>query len=250
MVKHVPFPANLFLLTLAVSTVILPGPLLASDSTLTVTGHHQVRVPPDQVSLILRIEQRQRSLKDGQPSDDLRELRKHLDRQSNQLTKALLDRPYLSDTDIETLNVRIQPWHERTASSRKQVGWTGEHVLRVRTDRIRRVSDILAVAFNNGATSTGQLTFSLRDSTEANAQKRALRQSVRAAREKAVAMADAAGVHLGSMISLQEENHSNRPIARTEQFAAQADRSSIQPPATLAVEAEVTMTFSVKSRTK
>lgn len=241
-----------FLLVLFFSGVILTAqPVRSGDSTLMVSGQHTERVRPDRAALTFDVEERIRNTDDADADEALRELRRELDRRTNRLTDALKNLEFVSDTDLKTIDVRIGPWHERTNSSRERVGWKGEHTLRIRTDRLDRVSDLLAVAVENGATSTDQLSFSLKDSTEQDAQKRALSKAVRSAREKAEVVANAADVSLGTIRKLQENNEgSHSPVVRAEAFSAQNDQGSIETPESLDVTASVTMSFEITEKDK
>ncbi|MFM7540412.1 MAG: SIMPL domain-containing protein [Planctomycetota bacterium] len=170
---------------------------------ITVTGHAEVRVAPDLADLHFEVEMRGNKLKEV--------LAEHGEK--TKVILAALKAGGIDEGDLQTSQVIITPVYrnerdgreESTVVSHYRVGQSVQATLR----DIRKVAEVTAKAIEAGANRVGQVQ--LRSSRRRKHMDDARLSAVKAAREKAVAMATELGAKVGKPYSIQEIRFSGYP---------------------------------------
>ena len=114
------------------------------------------------------------------------------------------------ETSSYTLN-KIQEWDPETRNYKNR-GYRLTHTLKVTTSRINDVGDLVDKAVEAGANEVSQITFTLQDETERQARNEALKKAMEIAEEKAQILATTAGIALGGVTNIQEQNYYYAPF--------------------------------------
>jgi len=108
------------------------------------------------------------------------------------------------ESQIKTSRLDIAPRYS-TFSDRRIIGYTASISLNVTLTDFELISAVIETSVELGANNIGSLRF--RYSDEGLVYRQALADAVAVARLKAQAMADAAGVELGTLLSLRENSY-------------------------------------------
>ena len=170
---------------------------------LTVHGNGVVTVEPDIAILTLSVVTR------GRDTSIQRENSETMDR----VIEAVKDAG-IEDADIQTLHYFMTTDHDWSASRMTMtvVGYIIHNSIRVTVRDIDKVGEILALAESAGANEIGGVIFSVSNTDELYMQ--ALEKAVADARTKAGVIARAAGVTLGSPLSIIEGMNFNHHVSR------------------------------------
>ncbi len=231
---------------------VLAGPAMAQmpppplENTITTQGQGEVHVKPDSLNVSLSVESRAATL-DKARSDNSRKMQAVI-----QAVKAL----NIPNLTLETSGVNIYPVqgeYQRNQAP-KIVGYQATNSLSVNVRRAGRDelaaygSRIMDAALNAGANNVGGLNFYLDDLGSAQGQ--ALQEAVRDARRNAEAMAQAAGVTLKGVSSIEGQPQFGggypRPVPMMSYKAAEA--AEAPPTPVEAGETTVTSTVMVRYR--
>jgi uncharacterized protein YggE len=157
---------------------------------------------------------------------------------------AALKKLGVADKDIQTRNFSVQPQYANGNGQAPHVtGYQVSNQVEVRLAEIGRLGPALDALVAAGANQTNGVNFSIHDPAALLAQARA--QAVADARAKAETFAKAAGVALGSILSIAENgNGGPRPMV----FAAPMMKAASVPVALgeEAVSADVTIAWEIK----
>jgi uncharacterized protein len=146
---------------------------------------------------------------------------------------------------IRTGNYSLRPEYssQRDGAPPRVTGYAATNVVQLRTSELQRVGQVIDVAITAGANQVQRLSFTLAD--QAAAHRDALREAVLRARAKAEAIAAAAGVKLGTVRSVVEQDAGDvRPLMR-EAMMARSDAAPTTPvePGLIEVSARVVLTI-------
>jgi len=188
-----------FVLALFASTVLCSVGLRAEDHEdagknrriLTVEGTGKVQAVPDVATLSVEVSQEGEDL-DPVMARVRREMGKILD-----VVKA----QGIEDKDVQTeiFNVRPKLEYDKRANPRR-VGYAVTNRVSVKVRDLKKVGKVLTAVTAGGATSVNGPDFDV-DNPQTY-QRKALTLAFEDARSKAAALADAAGVHLGQIVSM------------------------------------------------
>jgi uncharacterized protein YggE len=197
---------------------------------ITVTGVGTVTSVPNEAEFSLGVQSNGATAREALASNSER-----MNRVLAALKSAGVDK-----SDIKTQNVSVSPSYSDNGQTD---GYTARNSVSVKIHDLSKAGKVLDAASNAGANEVygPTLTRSNQDSLEAEA----LRDAVGNARKKAAALADAAGVQLGSVTAITE-GFSGGPepyFAATE--LARADKGAPIEPGTQDVQASVTVTFAI-----
>ena len=167
--------------------------------------------------------------------------REALDANSDQMRKVLaaLKAAGVEKRDVQTQNVSVSPTYTDNGQTN---GYTASNSVSVKVHDLSRVGKILDAASNAGANDIYGPSLSRSD--QDTLQAKALRDAVANARKKAVALADAAGVRLGTVTAISEGS-AGGPEPYFAQRAAALDKAVPIEPGTQDVQATVTVTFAI-----
>ena len=184
--------------------VLLPlmvGPVWAqSDSTdrplLSVNGSAEVRVEPDIATVRLGVVEEAATAREAQDG-------------ANRLAAGILGAIRgvgIPEDQVQTSRLTLTPIYSRSrpraGTAPRIVGYRASNEVSVRVEELMRVGEVIDAGLGAGANQLQGVRFGLQD--DRTARENALKQAIAEARRKAVAMADALGVELGPIISVQE----------------------------------------------
>jgi uncharacterized protein YggE len=205
----------------------------ASETTsggITVTGTGEVETVPNEAEFSIGVRTTGETAREALTANSA-QMRRLID---------ALKAAGVADSDIKTQDVSDSPDYE---PSNKDGAYTARNSASVRIRDLGRASAVLDAASQAGANEVygPMLSRSNREALE----NRALADAVANARERAEALAEAAGVSLGEVTAITDQPEYGGPVyAMTEARAATDAKAPIEP-GTEKVTAAVTVTFAI-----
>lgn len=146
----------------------------------------------------------------------------------------------IAATDIKTLSVQVWPQYDYRNGQSVLTGFMANQTLQFTVHDLRRIGAVIDAAVAGGATSVQGITYDITDHTAASAQ--AVAKAVKDAQAKARAMADAAGIRLGSVVSMTdiETTPYPFPMMRAAMSSAPGAPTQVSPP-----DVQLTVTVTV-----
>lgn len=172
---------------------------------ITVTGEGSVDIAPDMAVLVLSVNREATTAREA------------LTANSAAMSKVLAAMTALGieKRDLQTANFDIQPRYtypnrqgNGAAEAPKLVGYIVRNSLSVRVRDISRVGEVLDTSVTLGVNEGGSILFTNDDPSAAITQARV--KAMETALSKARTLADAAGVSLGNVLEISEQNYSPR----------------------------------------
>lgn len=197
---------------LIAAVLMLPaGHAVAEDAkpaTISVSATGKANVTPDLAILYLNV---------LREADTAREALNANNQAMADVLKAMKDSG-IKERDLQTSNFSIQPkyfYPKISSSGERRVpkieGYTVSNALTVRIRDLTKVGEILDRSVTLGVNSGGGITFTTNDPTDALAKARAA--AMKNAIAKAKTLAESAGVSLGKILEISEQNR-GRPQPR------------------------------------
>jgi uncharacterized protein YggE len=184
-----------------------------------VTGEAEVRAVPDEVTLDLEIE--------TSDATDIDKARAKNDRRLADVL-AMLHRLGIEDQFVQTDRLSISPHYRYGKSSMEELaGYFTTRNVEVTLRDLSKFENLVVEALKMGVTSLGQAEFRTTQMRKYRDEARA--QAIRAAKEKAVALAAELGVTIGRPITIEESPMWDQPwfgSARTAMQNSITDASS------------------------
>jgi uncharacterized protein YggE len=211
---------------------------------VTVRGHGEVRVDPDEATVRLGVVAESESAGEAQQRANL------------VVTGALeaLGDLDVAAQDIQTGSLRLDPVYDNRRrpdelqSEPRISGYRASNQLIVRLDDLAKIGPVVDAAIEAGANNVDGIEFSVRD--DRAARQEALTRAVAEARAKAEAIAAALGRSLGEVVHVQEGGVSLSPpmptrgYARAEMMAMDVAGTPVSP-GQATVAADVTIAYSL-----
>jgi uncharacterized protein YggE len=202
-----------FFAALALAACLTPAWGQATPRTLTMTGQGEVRAAPDLVTLSAGVSS-QASTAEAALSANTTHM---------QSVFAALKKLGIADRDIQTLNFSVSP--QMTGGINNQparvTGYQVNNEVRVQLNDVAKLGAALDALVTAGANQMNGIQFSIKNSAPLLAQARS--DAVADARTKAEAYAKAAGVSLGPILSIGENDAEvPRPLYRAVPMALAA----------------------------
>jgi hypothetical protein len=160
-----------------------------------------------------------------------------------------LRKAFGANADIKSLSYSLNPDFQYHASGGQPTitGYTATNVVRVTIDDLNKIGDVIDIATQAGANRVPSIQFALRDEEAVRTQ--ALREAAVKARAEAEALANALGLKVNRILTVDEGGPIVVPAR--EVMYARAELSSaataIQP-GSIEVNANVTLTVEVSAR--
>ena len=228
------FPLSALALAMA---LIAPGLALAqtppAPGMITVTGDGSVTVVPDLATVSLGV------MTIGATAGEA------LSANSAQV-QAVMDRltaAGIDAKDIQTSNLSLNPnYMNNDGSQAPQIqNYTASNMVTVIVRKLDTTGTVLDAAVKDGANTLNGLTFGLAD--QRPSQDKARVAAVADAKAKAALLAEAAGVKLGTIVSITEGGNSGGPVPM---FRMAADSTAVPVSGgTLDISASVTMVWAL-----
>lgn len=204
--------------------------------TISVTGVGEITVEPDICRLVLGVEGEANTAALAQAA----------------VTKAMnaviakLRALGLREQDIKTVSFNIYPVYDPGSKERpaslEPIGYRAAHRLQITVRDLAKVARVIDDSIQAGATTADDITYAVEETTELRTQ--ALTKAVQQARSKADAIANAAGVNIVEIKTIQEGyidyGYYRAPMAYDK--ATAAGESMIVMPGELLIRASVSMT--------
>jgi hypothetical protein len=174
---------------------------------IMVTGEGSVDIAPDMAVLQLSVNREAKTAREA------------LTANSAAMSKVLeaMTKLGIEKRDLQTANFDIQPRYtypprqaNGAAEAPKLVGYIVRNALSVRVRDISRVGEVLDTSVTLGVNEGGSILFTNDDPSAAITQARVA--AMKEALAKAGTLADAAGVKLGKVLEISEQNYSPRPM--------------------------------------
>jgi uncharacterized protein YggE len=188
-----------------------------------VSGEGKVSVSPDIAKVDLGIQESGPSLKQVQ-SD--------VNTKSKALTDAL-GKLGIADSDIKTVDYNVYPQYDYTTPNQKITGYQVSTDYEVTVKDFDKINDVITAGTGAGANIVGGITFDLDDSLKTEKTNEARSLAVADAKTKADGLAKAAGITLGNIINVSENQNNNNvvmPLAMSAAGGAPPTATAITQP--------------------
>ena len=212
-----------------------------TEKTITVSGTYETDVSPDQAEIFLSV------VTQSAKSEEAQKENKAV---SNAVIAALKDLG-IPDADIETVSYHLQKKTQWDYDKRKEIdlGYEQQHTLKVTTQKLGDVGEIVDLAVNNGVNNVQSVQFVLSDDEQSKLRTQLLKKAAVNAQGKAEALADALDRSLGKPITVSENSYFGGPVFARE-FAMKADAAAAEPlniqPESVHIQATVNVVYGLK----
>ena len=200
---------------------------------IVATGRAVVKRAPDVAFVTLAVESRAKSPREAQ-------------RQNTDAMAAVVKRMGelgISKDALQTVGLNLYEDVDTSNGRRVSRGFVARNSIEIRVDDIAKTGEIADAGVAAGATSLGGIRFDTNG--RATAEREALRLAVAEARARAEAMAAGAGRSIDRILKI-EEGGGARPIPLQRTMAMRGEAITVVEPGLIELEAEVTLTASMK----
>jgi uncharacterized protein YggE len=193
---------------------------------ITVQGTARVEAEPDTAELSFGVETRADTAEAALAANGKR------------MREAIAAVKRAGGTDVQTQSVWLNPWQDESGPA----GYVATNSISAKSD-IGDVGDLIDAAVAAGANQVSGPSMTIDD--EEDFYHQALKAAVDQARERAKALADAAGVRLGRVTSIVESGSGSPPQPFAAREAVAADASTPIEPGKREIAASVSVTFAI-----
>lgn len=200
--------------------------------TISVTGHAETMVAPDQAKLTISVN------RDGA---ELAVIKQEIDQVTASII-ALLREHQIDDADITSYQVSANPAYDYEDGKRIARGYTATRQIQVMLRDLTHYDSVIDQALRAGATHIMNVEFIISE-TEAIYQQ-LLAQAVEHAYQKAQKMASAAGSNVSSVISIQESSYA--PPVRQHAMMRVQESADVSLPGKNELRAQVSVSYRIE----
>jgi uncharacterized protein YggE len=174
------------------------GGVAAEKNTISVVGQSTFDADPDEAVLYIRVKTEEPTSRQAQEQNA---------RLMNTVRNALKGEG-VRDSEMETTSYNLWPQqkYDRDTGEYINTGYVVQHLLKLTTDDVTEVGDLLDVAVDNGANGLDRVEFKLSDSKREDVNGEAIAQASDSASEKAEAIAQNLGVRIKGIYRVSESN--------------------------------------------
>lgn len=163
--------------------------------TISLSGHGEVRAAPDRATLMIGVNSQAANARDAVTAN------------SKAMVSVMeaLQKAGIAEKDIQTSNFSVQPrynYNNNNGQPPELVGYDVTNTVNVTIRKIEMLGSVLDQTVSAGSNQVNGISFDLSDPQKATDEARKL--AVQDASRKAKLFADAAGVKLGSILSVSE----------------------------------------------
>lgn len=200
------------LLTLGLGLLIVRalGPLPVSitqtttekQSTFNVTGESEIVTVPDEAKVTVGITVNRPTIAAAQE-------------EANRVTTALTEQLQglgVNKEDIKTTNYNVRPEYDFQNPGQRIIGYVVDSNLRVKTQNLDLVSQIIDTATAAGANQVHGVQFTLSEDKQEELTKQAREEAIDDAQENAKELAQLAGMKLGRIVNVMESGGGQPPV--------------------------------------
>ncbi len=179
---------------LTVLVLILTASASLAESTLKVHGKGDSYITAEIAYVDLGVQARESNVQEAQQK---------VNSGIEKVVAALIENGVAKE-DINTDNINIYMYTDYNSLGKERVLYNASSMITVRVPDPNGAGSVIDIAFSAGANILNGITFAAENTEEA--EKEALTLAVENARKKAEILAAAAGMRLGDMISMEEQN--------------------------------------------
>lgn len=206
--------AGTFVGTLAAGVLIIlaarflgPIPLSISQtttnkqSTFDVTGNGEVTSSPDRAEITVGVQTSEPSVQVAQEK-------------GNQIIKKITDDVVslgVEKSDIKTINYSLYPNYDYRTGNQKITGYALNVSLQIKIKDFSKINQVVDSATRNGANQVGGVNFTLSEDKQRELETQVREQAITRAKEKAETLSKLAGVRLGKIVNVSENNQNGGP---------------------------------------
>ncbi len=125
----------------------------------------------------------------------------------------------VDDKKVKTTNYSVNPNYDFTSGKETITGYTVSQNLQIEVDPIDKANQVVDMATTRGANQVGGVQFILNDAKREQLEKQARDEAILKAKAKAQSVANAAGIKLGKIINLIEDNIGPQPPVMYDRMA-------------------------------
>jgi len=202
------------------AAIPIPGGPLAANAAIVVTGTGSVDVTPDLARVMVSVQTTAATATQAEADSA----------SAADRVRANVVRAGVQASDIKTLSLQVWPRYDYRSGQSVLNGFEASHTLQVTVHDLRRIGAVIDAAVAGGATTVQGISYDLTDHSATSAQ--ALAKAVKDAQIKARAMADAAGVRLGSVVSISDAQNGPYPfpLMRAATAPSAGGTTQVSPP--------------------
>jgi len=176
------------------------------QTLFSVSGQSEIITIPDEAQVRLGIEVKRSTVEAAQQEAN----------QTISNIKKDLQALGIENKDLRTSQYSISPEHDWQSPNQRIIGYQVNASLEVKISEFEKLNQAIDAATKRGANQVGNITFSLSTDREKELKKQARQEAIGEAKDSARELASLAGIHLGKIVDVQEEqNPSQVPIYRS-----------------------------------
>lgn len=206
----------------AQAAVVPPiGNSTSTVAAIVVTGTATIDITPDVARIMLGIQTTASSAAQAESSNAT----------ASDRVRSLVARAGVASSDIKTLSLQVWPQYDYLSGRSVLNGFMATNTLQAAVHDLSKIGAVIDAAVAGGATNIEGVSYDTNDHSAAGAQ--AMAAAVKDAQVKARAMADAAGVRLGSVVSITDVQTTPYPFPILRGAAAAAPNQAgtqVSPP--------------------
>lgn len=249
-IKELNFSGSIIVFFLLLFVYAKWGPAIPFSTTtqqkgnpFVATGQGKVAVSPNTAKITLGIEE---------SGDTLKEVQDNVNQKSQSLVKEL--KKYdISDKDIKTVYYNVYPNYDYESSTTQIVGYRVSTGYEVTVPDIDQLNDVISTVTSTGVNNIGNISFELDEKTKKEKLQEARELAITEAKEKADGLAKAAGVNLGKIVNISENQSgvTPKPMLDTARSLAIGSEESapVQPdiqPGETEISVSVSLSYEVR----
>jgi uncharacterized protein YggE len=167
--------------------------------TIIVDGEAIIETVPDQANLSVGITSQATTVKSAQDKTN----------QAIATIRQGVKDLGIDDKKTKTTNYSVYPNYDYSGSVSRIVGYTVSQNLNITVEDFEKLNQIIDLATAGGANQIGGISFSLSDAKQKELEKQARTEAIAIAKDKATALAQGAGIKLGQIVGVYENNNYN-----------------------------------------
>ncbi|HSW47580.1 MAG TPA: SIMPL domain-containing protein [Candidatus Saccharimonadales bacterium] len=172
------------------------------QNLFTVSGTSEVTAVPDTAMISLGV---------NKDSSSVQSAKDEVNKIINQVTSDLKSLG-VDEKDIKTTNYSVNPNYDYISGTQKTNGYSVNATIEVKIKTVEKANNAIDIATKDGATNVGGVQFVVDDAKQKQLEDQARKEAIGKAKEKAASIANAAGIHLGRIVDVQENGDYPRPV--------------------------------------
>lgn len=205
-------------------------------NTISVSDSFTMQVEPDLLELYFSIETRADTALGAQQENT---------RISDSVIAALKNQG-IKNHEIETIGYYLSPEYDWTEGTRDLIGYTQRHSLKVTTQRLDKVGDLIDAATKAGVTDINTVSYTLSREKRDEVIAEALAKAAEKTKVKAQSLATTLGVKLGKVAMVSESNVNYYPYVYAMAEKAAGEAAPTIMPQNLEVTAYISLAYEIE----